>query len=316
MAGPAKSVAKTTRTAAKPPPVKGRASAKGAKGKGAAPAQGTAPGKGKGKGKAALPTSKGRTPAKASLPARAPKTPKATNAAPNTRPPTRGDRPEVRISTAEFAAGAAKAEQIPEERVVEIAFAGRSNVGKSSLLNMMLARRGLARTSNTPGCTRQINFFDVKVASGPEIAFVDLPGYGYAKVSKSESQAWKKLLESYLQERATLRAVVVLVDVRRGLEQEERDLIEFLGLRPDLRVVIAVTKLDKLPRNQQKPQMAALARAGGVRVIGTSAETKQGREELWAEILKVASTAPAPTVVLADDENETAGDAAGAEDEE
>ncbi|MBF5067578.1 YihA family ribosome biogenesis GTP-binding protein, partial [Salmonella enterica subsp. enterica serovar Istanbul] len=90
----------------------------------------------------------------------------------------------------------------------------------SSLLNMMLARKGLARTSRTPGCTRQINFFDVAVAGGPELVFVDLPGYGYAKVSKQESRDWKNLLESYLQERTSLEAVVVLVDARRGVEQE------------------------------------------------------------------------------------------------
>lgn len=198
---------------------------------------------------------------------------------------------EVRIARAEFTAGAAGKAQIPPAEAPEIAFAGRSNVGKSSLLNMMLARRGLARTSRTPGCTRQINFFDVGVAGGPDVVFVDLPGYGYAKVSKSESLAWKNLLEGYLRERETLRAVVILVDVRRGLEQEERDLVEFLGLRPDLRVIIAATKLDKLPRNQHKPALAALARKGGVRVLGTSAETRLGREELWAELLRLAKEA-------------------------
>ena len=198
---------------------------------------------------------------------------------------------EVRIGRAEFTAGAAGKAQIPPAEAPEIAFAGRSNVGKSSLLNMMLALGGLARTSRTPGCTRQINFFDVGVAGGPDLMFVDLPGYGYAKVSKSESLAWKNLLEGYLREREALRAVVILVDVRRGLEQEERDLIEFLGLRPDLRVFIAATKLDKLPRSQHKPTLAALARRGGVRVFGTSAETRHGREELWAELLRVAKEA-------------------------
>src|SRR3954451_19059581 len=99
---------------------------------------------------------------------------------------------ETRISEAEFTAGAQKREQTPAATGPEIAFAGRSNVGKSSLLNMMLARKGLARTSRTPGCTRQINFFDIAVASGPKLVFVDLPGYGYAKVSKTESRDWKK----------------------------------------------------------------------------------------------------------------------------
>lgn len=198
----------------------------------------------------------------------------------------RSEKTELRISKAEFAAAAAKPDQIPAPSELEVAFAGRSNVGKSSLLNMLLARKSLARTSNTPGRTRQINFFDVAVTGGPKLSFVDLPGYGYAKVSKSESASWKELLESYLQDRKTLRAVVLLVDIRRGVEQEERDLLEFLALRKDLTVIIAVTKIDKISRNAQKPALTKMAKEAGVRVIGTSAETKAGREELWSRILE------------------------------
>lgn len=196
------------------------------------------------------------------------------------------------VADAEFAAGAARTEQIPPPAEPEIAFAGRSNVGKSSLLNMLLSRRGLARTSSTPGCTRQLNFFDVTVAGSAgspprKLAVVDLPGYGYARVGRAESAAWKGLLEGYLQERPTLRAVVILVDVRRGPEQEERDLLEFLALRSDLQVVIAATKLDKLPRSGQKPALAKLIRdvGPGVRVIGTSAEERTGRAALWRVML-------------------------------
>ena len=195
---------------------------------------------------------------------------------------------DIRISRAEFTAGAAKRDQIPPPTNPEIAFAGRSNVGKSSLLNMLLARKSLARTSSTPGCTRQINFFDVGVAGGPEIVFVDLPGYGYAKVSKSETKGWKELLESYLHGRATLRAVVLLVDARRGLEQEEHDLVEFLGERPELGIIVAATKLDKVPRSQQKPRLAAFAKEAGLPpkvVVGTSAATGAGRAELWERML-------------------------------
>jgi GTP-binding protein len=195
------------------------------------------------------------------------------------------DKKEVRISTAEFAAAAAESKQIPDEGPPEIAFAGRSNVGKSSLLNMLLARKGLARTSNTPGRTREIVFFDVKVAGGPALKFVDLPGYGYAKVSKSQSASWKGLIESYLQNRTVLRAVIILIDIRRGVEEEERDLLEFLALRKDVAVVIAATKLDKLALNAQKPALAALKKEAGVQVIGTSAETKVGREDVWSRIL-------------------------------
>jgi GTP-binding protein len=203
--------------------------------------------------------------------------------------PSKAPIKEVRISEAEFTAGAQKREQIPAPKGPEIAFAGRSNVGKSSLLNMMLARKGLARTSRTPGCTRQINFFDIAVAGGPKLVFVDLPGYGYAKVSKTESRDWKKLLEGYLQERPTLEAVVVLVDARRGVEQEEQDLVEFLGLRQGLPVFIAVTKLDKLSKSEQKPRLQQIEKQAGVKVVGTSAETGAGREELWNRLLRVTT---------------------------
>ncbi len=203
--------------------------------------------------------------------------------------PTRAPTKEVRISEAEFTAGAQKREQIPAPKGPEIAFAGRSNVGKSSLLNMMLARKGLARTSRTPGCTRQINFFDIAVAGGPKLVFVDLPGYGYAKVSKAESRDWKQLLEGYLRERPTLEAVVVLVDARRGVEQEEQDLVEFLGLRKGLPVFIAVTKLDKLSKSEQKPRLSQIEKEAGVKVVGTSAETGAGREELWNRLLRVTT---------------------------
>lgn len=202
---------------------------------------------------------------------------------------TKAPSKEVRISEAEFTAGAQKREQIPAPKGPEIAFAGRSNVGKSSLLNMMLARKGLARTSRTPGCTRQINFFDIAVAGGPKLVFVDLPGYGYAKVSKAESRDWKKLLEGYLQERPTLEAVVVLVDARRGIEQEEQDLVEFLRLREGLPVFVAVTKLDKLSKSEQKPRLMQIEKQAGVKVVGTSAETGAGREELWSRLLRVTT---------------------------
>lgn len=207
----------------------------------------------------------------------------------------------VRVSKAEFAAGASAKGQIPAPGPVEIAFAGRSNVGKSSLLNMMLARKGLARTSRTPGCTRQINFFDVVLAGGPEVTFVDLPGYGYAKVSKSEARDWQVLLEGYLKERPTLRAVAILVDARRGPESEEIELVEFLRARRDLLLVLVATKIDKIPRSSQKVRLKELARESGVPVFGTSAETGFGREELWQRLLLVANRDADEQVPNADD---------------
>ena len=125
----------------------------------------------------------------------------------------------------------------------------------------------------------------MKVAGGPQIKFVDLPGYGYAKVSKSQAAGWKGLIESYLQKREALRAVIILVDIRRGIEEEERELLEFLALRKELAVIVAATKVDKLALNAQKPALAAMKKEAGVQVIGTSAETKLGREDVWSRIL-------------------------------
>jgi len=211
----------------------------------------------------------------------------------------------VKIASAEFVAGAQAREHLPTEQRPEIAFAGRSNVGKSSLLNMMLARKGLARTSSTPGCTRQINFFDVSLVGGPALTLVDLPGYGFARVSKVESKEWKRLLETYLLTRQTLQAVVVLVDARRGPEPDDAELVAFLGRRQGLPVFVAVTKLDKLSLSAQKPRLMQIARECGVRVIGTSAETGLGREALWRQLLNVTTHAlPGESTVLGEGASE------------
>jgi GTP-binding protein len=126
----------------------------------------------------------------------------------------------ARVVEATFVAGAVDAESFPAPTHLEVAFAGRSNVGKSSLLNSMMDRRSLARTSRTPGCTRQLNIFEVRCADGLVLRFVDLPGYGWARRSKDERMQWQKMIEGYLVTRASLRAVVLLVDVRRGVEDD------------------------------------------------------------------------------------------------
>lgn len=170
----------------------------------------------------------------------------------------------------------------------EVAFAGRSNVGKSSLINTLVSRKSLARTSSTPGCTRSINFFHIRTADELNFQLVDLPGYGYAKRSKAERAAWGPLLERYLLERAPLRAIVLLVDVRRGLEDEEEELLEFLrqpsqATRPDPGVVLVATKIDKLPLAQRHGAIAKLKRTG-VGVIGFSSVTRDGVEPLWKRL--------------------------------
>jgi GTP-binding protein len=206
------------------------------------------------------------------------------------------EREETRVVEAAFEAGATAATGLPAPTLAEIAFAGRSNVGKSSLLNTMMQRRNLVRTSNTPGCTRQINLFGVKTADGLTLRFVDLPGYGYAKRAKSEKKEWGPMLEGYLSSRPTLRAVALLVDVRRGLEEDDLQLLEFLKeARPKDQpapAIVVATKLDKVSLAARKPMMEALKKASGVKAIGFSAVTGDGREELWARLRYAATTAP------------------------
>ncbi|TMA41024.1 MAG: YihA family ribosome biogenesis GTP-binding protein [Deltaproteobacteria bacterium] len=166
----------------------------------------------------------------------------------------------------------------------EIAIAGRSNVGKSSLLNCLVGRRGLARISAMPGRTRQLNFFLVN----DRFVLVDLPGYGFAVGPEAERRAWGPLVEEYLEGRPTLRGVVLMVDARRGLETDEDDLLAYLEA-VDLPVVLVATKLDKLRANAAKSALARIAsqlRGGappgaGMEPIGFSARDGEGRDALW-----------------------------------
>jgi GTP-binding protein len=196
------------------------------------------------------------------------------------------------VLTAEFLAAAAGPSSFPPPALAEIAFGGRSNVGKSSMLNALMQRRGLVRTSSTPGHTRSVNVFHAVTRNGLDLQLVDLPGYGFAKRSKSELKQWGPLLESYIQGRPTLRAVVVLVDVRRGVEDDDVQLLEFCnaprpGNAPLVTLVVA-TKLDLVPKAKRKPTLAALAasmpREARSRVIGFSAETMEGRLDVWKAI--------------------------------
>jgi len=184
----------------------------------------------------------------------------------------------VKVTAARFLTAAAAAGGGPPPAGPEVAVAGRSNVGKSSLLNQLLGRRGLARTSGTPGRTRQINFFLVN----ERFVVADLPGFGFAVGPEAERRAWGPLVERYLRTRLTLRGVAVLVDARRGPEAEEEDLLAFLA-HHGLRAAVVATKLDKLARGAQRTALAALvARVDpGVPVVGFSARTGEGRDELW-----------------------------------
>ena len=188
------------------------------------------------------------------------------------------------ILDADFVAAAHAVRELPPPVGIEIAFAGRSNVGKSSLLNRLTGRKSLARTSSTPGCTRGVMFFETRARDGMALRLVDLPGYGYAARSKQEKELWADLIETYLLERVTLRAVVALVDVRRGVEQEEQDLLELLdepgGRGKPVAKIIVATKLDRLPTSQRKAALAKIQSAG-VPVVGFSTELPQTTEAVW-----------------------------------
>lgn len=168
--------------------------------------------------------------------------------------------------------------QLTPSTAPEVAFSGRSNVGKSSLLNKLFNRKGLAKVSQTPGKTATINFFD-----GDGVTFVDLPGYGYAKVSKSEKARWSELIEGYFNQDRSFALVVALVDIRHEASELDENMIRFLR-ETDLPFVVALTKADKLSRQQQMKQKAALKRqlalGDDASMVVTSSAKGDGIEEL------------------------------------
>jgi GTP-binding protein len=179
--------------------------------------------------------------------------------------------------------------------VPEDAFLGRSNVGKSSLINALVGSK-LARTSNTPGRTRSINFYEVRRAGQPrpELLFADLPGYGYAKVSREISQDWARFVDPYLHQRSSLALSLVLVDSNIPPQESDGQLIEFLSSKERPHAIVA-TKCDRLSGNQLQQAMHALGKAyGGVPIVAFSAKTGAGKEELWTQIR--ASLAQFPSV--------------------
>jgi GTP-binding protein len=197
------------------------------------------------------------------------------------------------VLSADFVAEAREVGGLPAAGPPEIAIAGRSNVGKSTLLNCLAARRALARTSKTPGRTRGVILYDLVLqpsAGGGRmpLRFVDLPGYGYAKVGRDERHGWGELVEGFVKQSDRLKLFLVLVDARRGVEDEERQLIEWLASEGVAWRVVA-TKLDKLTtaeRGAVRPKMAAALGTEGPPPLPVSAETGDGIERLWAVIMK------------------------------
>lgn len=186
----------------------------------------------------------------------------------------------MNVNNVNLEAVAVKKEQYPDTGLPEVAFAGKSNVGKSSLINTMINRKALARTSQNPGKTRTINFYNVEEL----LYFVDLPGYGYAKAPKHEQQKWGKMIEGYLLNRGELRAIIMLVDIRH--EPGENDKLMYDWLKHyGHNIIIIATKSDKLKRSQLDKHKKMLRDAFGLGkediLIPFSSETRSGKEELW-----------------------------------
>lgn len=194
------------------------------------------------------------------------------------------------VLEAEFVASATALDQLPPPARAEIAFAGRSNVGKSSLINALCQRKKLVRTSSTPGCTRGINVFHLRLRvdeAEAELDLVDLPGYGFARRSKKERRSWGPLMEDFLSRRPGLRGVVVIVDARRGLEEDDEQLVDFLK-HVGRRAIVVATKLDKVPKSKAKLAVQAVSEGARTRVVGFSATTGEGREAVWRSLLRAA----------------------------
>jgi GTP-binding protein len=199
----------------------------------------------------------------------------------------------MKITSAQFLTSATKPSQYPLSELPEIAFVGRSNVGKSSLINTLVNRKRLAKTSSTPGRTQLINFFDIN----KQICFVDLPGYGYAKVPKSVKKEWGPMIETYLSTRKTLKGVVVIMDIRRVPGREEMNLINWLN-HFSIASILVLTKQDKLSKSKQIKQQNSIAQALAKNkndLILYSAKSRQGRDTLWDAILSLVKIEADPT---------------------
>ncbi len=201
---------------------------------------------------------------------------------------------ETRVTDARFVATAVDAGQYPRSALPEVAFAGRSNVGKSSMINALAGRRKLVRVSNTPGRTRTLNFFEVDLERGRErrtIRLTDLPGYGFAKASKTDRSGWHEMISAYLENRRDLEAVVIIVDAEVGLTADDVATVDYLAGAVK-RILVVATKVDRLAKARRKPQLQAIARqlelpeAG---VLPFSATEKTGIAEVWDTLLRAIS---------------------------
>ncbi len=198
----------------------------------------------------------------------------------------------IRVLDAVFVTTATQKNQYPREPIPEVAFVGRSNVGKSSMINALTNRKKLVRVSHTPGRTRALNFFDATLehkGGKRVIRLCDLPGYGFAKVSKSERAAWQEMITEYLHERHTLKVVVSIIDAEIGPTPDDLQMLDFLQDAPP-RILVAATKIDRLGKSYRKPRVIELTKKLELpegTVVGFSALEAIGHTEVWGRVLDI-----------------------------
>ena len=198
----------------------------------------------------------------------------------------------IKVLTAEFVTTATKLEEYPRHNIPEVAFVGRSNVGKSSMINTLANRRKLVRVSNTPGRTKTLNFFDVVIehrAKKRTLRFCDLPGYGFAKVPKSERLIWDKMIDTYLGNRHTLKVVVTIIDGEIGPTSDDLEMLDFLQDKPP-RILVVATKLDRISKSARKPQLLKIQKQLELpanSLLGFSSVENIGHEDVWRTLLGI-----------------------------
>ena len=194
----------------------------------------------------------------------------------------------MQVTSAKFLKSTVRPSDYPKDRRLEFAFLGRSNVGKSSLMNALLGKKRLAKTSSTPGKTQTINFFDIN----GRFYFVDLPGYGFAKVPLRVKAKWGRTVNAYLEERETLRLVVLLIDSRHKPSVHDHEVLEFLD-RAEVPTLLVATKIDKLKRSERKRNLErireSLALSEEALIVPFSVVTGEGKKELWSVIEELLS---------------------------
>lgn len=194
----------------------------------------------------------------------------------------------MKVFDSEIVISAVGPKQYPNDALPEIALAGRSNVGKSSLINKLIARKNLARTSSKPGKTQTLNFYKIK-GEKTDLLFVDLPGYGFAKVSKQIKEQWGRMIEEYLSRREQLKAVIQVVDLRHPPTQDDRNMYDWLK-HYGIHTIVVATKADKIPRGKWQKHLKVvkeeLEMEKGDDLVVFSAETGQGKDEVWKAVLQ------------------------------